>query len=101
MRWGCGGNLDGAEATKRLTALPQAKSDQHALSSFSSDLLGIGTAAPGSGVAGASHLAHVDALSYVTGVLGAFLAFQASRVQFVFDDEALEVRRWELGLGSP
>lgn len=43
------------------------------------------------GVAGASHLADVDAISYVTGILGAFLAFQASRVKFVFDDEALEV----------
>lgn len=30
-------------------------------------------------------------MSYVTGVLGAFLAFQANRVRFVFDEEALEV----------
>ena len=27
----------------------------------------------------------------MTGILGAFLAFQASRVRFVFDDEGLEV----------
>ncbi|GAB4814022.1 hypothetical protein N2152v2_001068 [Parachlorella kessleri] len=43
------------------------------------------------GIAGASHLANVDAVSWLAGILGAFLAFQASRVQFVFDDEALEV----------
>lgn len=43
------------------------------------------------GIAGASHFAHVDGLSVAAGVLGVFLAVQASRVQFVFDDEALEV----------
>lgn len=45
------------------------------------------------GAAAASHFAHVDAVSYVTGALGAFLAFQANRVRFVFDGEALEVRQ--------
>ncbi|PSC71883.1 DUF3119 family [Micractinium conductrix] len=43
------------------------------------------------GTAAASHFAHVDAVSWVTGVLGAFLAFQANRVRFVFDDTSLEV----------
>lgn len=33
-------------------------------------------------------------MTAITGVLGVFLAIQASRVQFVFDDEALEVRGW-------
>ena len=44
------------------------------------------------GVAGAAHLGHVDPLAWGAGVLGAFLAFQAGRVKFVFDDDALEVR---------
>ncbi|KAL4440426.1 hypothetical protein ABPG75_003427 [Micractinium tetrahymenae] len=44
------------------------------------------------GTAAAAHFAHLpDAASWVPGVLGAFLAFQANRVRFVFDDEALEV----------
>jgi hypothetical protein len=38
-----------------------------------------------------SHFAHLDAVSWVTGVLGAFLAFQANRVRFLFDEDALEV----------
>ncbi|PRW39141.1 hypothetical protein C2E21_7097 [Chlorella sorokiniana] len=43
------------------------------------------------GTAAAAHFGHVDAVSWVTGILGAFLAFQANRVKFVFDDKALEV----------
>lgn len=44
------------------------------------------------GGAGASHVAFSnDVLAGLLGVLGAFLAFQASRVKFVFDDDALEV----------
>ncbi|DBB11602.1 TPA: hypothetical protein ACH3X3_006992 [Trebouxia sp. C0006] len=43
------------------------------------------------GIAGLSGLEGNLALAGVTGFLGAFLAFQASRVQFVFDDEGLEV----------
>ncbi|EFN53913.1 hypothetical protein CHLNCDRAFT_136114 [Chlorella variabilis] len=43
------------------------------------------------GTAAAAHFAELDVVSYVTGVLGAFLAFQANRVRFVFDEEALEV----------
>eukprot|EP00887_Chlorella_sp_A99_P007049 scaffold2.g7049.t1 len=41
--------------------------------------------------AGAAHLAEVNSVAAVAGVLGAFLAFQAGRVSFVFDDQALEV----------
>lgn len=48
---------------------------------------------PPAGTAAVSHFAELDAVSLVTGVLGAFLAFQANRVRFVFDEEALEVRR--------
>jgi hypothetical protein len=47
---------------------------------------------PAAGTAAAAHFAHIDAVSYVTGVLGAFLAFQANRVKFVFDEDSLEVR---------
>ena len=44
------------------------------------------------GGAGLSHIAlSNDVLAGVFGVLGAFLAFQASRVKFVFEDDALEV----------
>ncbi|KAI7843317.1 hypothetical protein COHA_003018 [Chlorella ohadii] len=43
------------------------------------------------GTAAAAHFGHVDAVSWVTGVLGAFLAFQANRVKFVFDNDSLEV----------
>lgn len=50
---------------------------------------------PRAGTAGLSHFAGSDAVAAVTGILGAFLAVQASRVRFVFDDEALEVR-WEM-----
>ncbi len=46
-------------------------------------------------LAGLAVLSHValsnDGIAGVCAVLGAFLAFQASRVKFVFDDEALEV----------
>jgi hypothetical protein len=42
--------------------------------------------------AGLSHFAaQSDILAGLTGILGVFLAIQASRVKFVFDDEALEV----------
>lgn len=43
------------------------------------------------GTAGAAHFAGNDVLAGVAGVLGAFLAFQATRVRFVFDADALEV----------
>ncbi|KAL4856373.1 hypothetical protein ACK3TF_003177 [Chlorella vulgaris] len=43
------------------------------------------------GTAAVAHFAHIDAVSYVTGALGAFLAFQANRVKFVFDEDSLEV----------
>lgn len=44
------------------------------------------------GMAAFSHVAlSNDGAAGVCAVLGAFLAFQASRVKFVFDDEALEV----------
>jgi hypothetical protein len=44
------------------------------------------------GGAAVSHVAFSnDVFAGLCGVLGAFLAFQASRVRFVFDDEALEV----------
>lgn len=43
------------------------------------------------GIAGFSGLEGNLPVAAVTGFLAAFLAFQASRVQFVFDDEALEV----------
>lgn len=44
------------------------------------------------GTAGLSHfLFQNDILAGITGVFGAFLAIQTSRVKFVFDDEALEV----------
>ena len=44
------------------------------------------------GGAALSHIAFSnDGLAGVFGVLGAFLAFQASRVKFVFEDDALEV----------
>jgi hypothetical protein len=42
-------------------------------------------------IAAAAHFAGADAAAIPAGVLGAFLAIQASRVKFVFDDEALEV----------
>ena len=46
-------------------------------------------------LAGLAVFSHVtlsnDGIAGVCAVLGAFLAFQASRVKFVFDDEALEV----------
>lgn len=42
--------------------------------------------------AGVSHVAFSnEILAGILGVLGGFLAFQASRVKFVFDDDALEV----------
>lgn len=41
--------------------------------------------------AGASHFAGADVPAAISGILGAFLAIQASRVRFIFDDEALEV----------
>ncbi len=43
------------------------------------------------GIAGLFALAHAPVLSLPFGVLGAFLTFQATRVKFQFDDEALEV----------
>ncbi|KAL3160611.1 hypothetical protein ABBQ32_010541 [Trebouxia sp. C0010 RCD-2024] len=43
------------------------------------------------GITGLSAVEGNLVLAGVTGFLAAFLAFQASRVQFVFDDEALEV----------
>lgn len=44
------------------------------------------------GTAGASHfLLGNDIAAGITGVLGAFLAIQASRVKFIFEDEYLEV----------
>lgn len=43
------------------------------------------------GLAGLSALAHATPLSALFGVLGGFLTFQATRVKFCFDDEALEV----------
>jgi hypothetical protein len=43
------------------------------------------------GVAGASHAIGNDAAAGFSGILGLFLAVQASRVRFVFDDEGLEV----------
>lgn len=52
------------------------------------------------GTAGVAHLAEVDSVAWVAGVLGAFLAFQAGRVKFVFDDEALEVGGVGLGSGG-
>lgn len=41
------------------------------------------------GIAAVAWLADVKALAGVAGILGLFLAIQASRVKFVFDDEAL------------
>lgn len=43
------------------------------------------------GVAGASHLVGNEAAAGISGLLGVFLAVQASRVRFIFDDEGLEV----------
>jgi hypothetical protein len=43
------------------------------------------------GTAGVAHLAGNDVAAGIAGVLGAFLAVQASRVRFVFEDDALEV----------
>ncbi|KAL3139440.1 hypothetical protein ABBQ38_003770 [Trebouxia sp. C0009 RCD-2024] len=43
------------------------------------------------GITGLSAVEGNLILAGITGFLAAFLAFQASRVQFVFDDEALEV----------
>lgn len=43
------------------------------------------------GITGLSAVEGNLVLAGITGFLAAFLAFQASRVQFVFDDEALEV----------
>ncbi|CAL5220775.1 g2841 [Coccomyxa viridis] len=43
------------------------------------------------GVTGLSALQGNLALAGLTGILGAFLAFQASRVKFVFDSDSLEV----------
>lgn len=46
-------------------------------------------------LAGAAAISHFgfsnDVAAGICGVLGAFLAFQASRVKFVFDKDALEV----------
>ena len=46
---------------------------------------------PRTGATAAAHFGGVDGVAAVTGVLGAFLAIQATRVRFVFDDEALQV----------
>jgi hypothetical protein len=65
-----------AKAAKRETVIPAP--------SFNIPAVLLGTA-------GAAHLAGNDATAGVAGVLGAFLAFQATRVRFVFEDDALEV----------
>jgi hypothetical protein len=43
------------------------------------------------GTAGVSHFLGNDIAAGITGILGAFLTIQASRVKFVFEDEYLEV----------
>lgn len=41
------------------------------------------------GITALAYVADVKVLAAITGILGVFLAIQASRVKFVFDDEAL------------
>lgn len=43
------------------------------------------------GTAGVAHFAGNDVAAGIAGILGAFLAVQATRVKFVFEDDALEV----------
>ena len=52
------------------------------------------------GIAAVAWVADVKALAGLAGVLGLFLAIQASRVKFIFDDEAL-VRQSDMHLATP
>lgn len=65
------------KATKRETIIPEP--------SYNIPAVLLGSAA-------LSHFGFSnEILAGLTGVLGVFLAIQASRVKFIFDDEALEV----------